>query len=110
MNTSQGQVKTVSAPKKRRTLQGTVVSTRMAKTIVVRVDRTLPHPIYGKFYTRSEKFKVHDEHAKAKVGDVVEFEETRPLSKQKCWRYIRTIKSTVVSESDLITQPVQPTI
>ncbi len=110
MNTSLDQVKTVSAPKKRRTLQGTVVSTKLAKTIVVKVDRHLPHPIYGKFYTKSEKFKVHDEHAKAKVGDVIEFEETRPLSKQKRWRYIRTIKHTAVSEADTLNQPLQPTV
>ncbi len=110
MNTSLDQVKTVSAPKKRRTLQGAVVSTRMSKTIVVRVDRHLPHPIYGKFYTKSEKFKVHDENAKAKVGDVVEFEETRPISKQKCWRYIRTVKRAEVSEQDVITQSLQPII
>ncbi len=111
MNTPIEQGKSANATvKPRRKLQGMVVSARMAKTIVVRVDRHLPHPIYGKFYTRSEKFKVHDEHAKAKVGDVIEFEETRPLSKQKRWRYIRTIKQAVVSGPDMPAQSLQPTI
>ncbi|MBI4139244.1 30S ribosomal protein S17 [Candidatus Uhrbacteria bacterium] len=89
MNTSLDQhtASTVS----RRRLQGVVVKAAMMKTIVVRVDRRIPHPKYGKYYTRSAKFKVHDERAAAKIGDVVEFEETRPISKDKRWRYLRTI-------------------
>lgn len=99
MNTQTEQSKTAAAkPEKRRRLNGTVISTRMAKTIVVSVDRRLPHPKYGKYHTRSAKFKVHDEHAKAKVGDVIEFEETRPLSKQKRWRYVRTLKTADMAD------------
>jgi small subunit ribosomal protein S17 len=76
-----------------RRLEGVVTSVKMAKTAVVRVDRRIAHPKYGKTYTQSASFKVHDEHGKAKVGDVIEFEETRPISKDKHWRFIRTVKS-----------------
>lgn len=82
-----------SSTSKRRSLEGTVVSTKMAKTIVVRVDRRIAHPKYGKYYTVSKKYKVHDERGQAKMGDVILFEETRQLSKDKCWRYIKTVKS-----------------
>lgn len=78
---------------KRRRLQGTVVSTTMAKTAVVRVDRSIPHPKYGKYFTVSKKFKVHDEKGQAHVGDVIVFEETRPISKDKRWRFIETVKA-----------------
>jgi small subunit ribosomal protein S17 len=73
---------------KKRVLQGTVVSDKMAKTIVVRVDRLKVHPKYKKQYRMSERFKVHDEKGEYKVGDVVRFAETRPLSKGKHWRVI----------------------
>ncbi len=71
-----------------RELQGTVVSDKMAKTIVVRVDRLKTNPKYNKQYRQSRKFKVHDEKKEYKVGDVVRFVETRPLSKDKRWRVI----------------------
>jgi small subunit ribosomal protein S17 len=77
----------------RRRLSGTVVSNKMAKTIVVRIDRRIAHPKYGKFYTVSTKLKAHDEKGAAKVGDVVEIEETRPLSKEKRFRYVLTLKA-----------------
>ncbi|MBU0540518.1 30S ribosomal protein S17 [Patescibacteria group bacterium] len=77
----------------RRHLRGVVVSTGMAKTAVIQIDRRIQHPKYGKYFTLSNKFKVHDEHGKAHVGDVIEVEETRPLSKDKRWRYIKTIKA-----------------
>ncbi len=78
-----------------RRLIGTVVSTKMAKTIVVRVERRVQHPKYGKTYTVSRKFKAHDERAQAHMGDVVEVEETRPLSADKRWRYVRTVTPAV---------------
>lgn len=74
-----------------RRLRGTVVSTKMQKTAVVRIDRRVSHPKYGKMYTLSKKFKIHDPESKARVGDLVEFEECRPLSKDKRWRYVKTI-------------------
>jgi small subunit ribosomal protein S17 len=76
----------------RRHLRGIVTSTAMQKTAVVRIDRQVTHAKYGKKYTVSKKFKIHDPEAQAKVGDVVEFEECRPISKDKRWRYLRTLK------------------
>ncbi|MEK9152631.1 MAG: 30S ribosomal protein S17 [Patescibacteria group bacterium] len=75
----------------KRTLQGTVVSDKMSKTIVVRVDRMKVHPKYMKQYRQSRKFKVHDEKGEYKVGDVVRFVETRPLSKDKRWRAVEKV-------------------
>lgn len=85
---------TPSVPKTHpRSLSGVVVSTKMNKTIVVRVDRVRMHPKYLKRFAVSNKFHVHDEQNAAKVGDVVTFEETRPLSATKRWRLL-TITST----------------
>ena len=75
-----------SERKVRRTLRGVVVSDKMDKTIVVRVDRTVVHPKYGKRYTQSRRFKVHDEKDAYKTGDVVEFVEAGPISRDKRWR------------------------
>ena len=68
--------------------RGTVVSTKMAKTAVVVVDGFKMHPKYKKHYKVSKRYKVHDEAGSAKAGDVVEFVECRPLSKDKKWRLI----------------------
>jgi small subunit ribosomal protein S17 len=68
--------------------KGTVVSTKMAKTAVVVVDDFKMHPKYKKRYKVSKKYKVHDAESSAKVGDVVEFIECRPLSKDKKWRLV----------------------
>ena len=67
---------------------GIVVSDKMQKTIVVRVDRMKMHPKYKKQYKQSTTFKVHDEKGEFHVGDMVSFVETRPLSKQKRWRVL----------------------
>jgi small subunit ribosomal protein S17 len=72
----------------KRQFVGTVVSDKMAKTVVVRVDRTVLHPKYHKRYTRSTKLKAHDEKAEYHVGDLVTVEECRPLSRDKRWRVI----------------------
>ncbi|MEK7615368.1 MAG: 30S ribosomal protein S17 [Patescibacteria group bacterium] len=72
----------------RRTLNGTVVSDKMEKTIVVRVDRTVVHPKYGKRYVRSKKYHVHDEHNSYKIGEQANFQECRPFSKTKRWRVL----------------------
>lgn len=71
---------------------GVVVSNKMDKTIAVQVERRLMHPIYGKFVKRSKKFFAHDEENTCKIGDVVRIMETRPLSKNKCWRLIEIIE------------------
>jgi small subunit ribosomal protein S17 len=68
--------------------RGTVVSDKMAKTIVVKVDRTVMHPKYKKSYSVSRKYKVHDEDKKYKVGDVVTFVGCRPVSRDKRWRVL----------------------
>jgi small subunit ribosomal protein S17 len=65
---------------------GIVSSDKMEKTIVVRVENKDRHPLYGKIIRTSKKFKVHDEKNEAKIGDKVLIKETRPLSKDKCWR------------------------
>ena len=71
---------------RRKTLIGEVVSTKMAKTIVVEVNRQKAHPYYKRVVKRSKKFYAHDEQGTAKMGDVVKIEETRPLSKLKRWQ------------------------
>jgi len=64
-------------------LQGVVVGDKMDKTVIVSVSRFIKHPLYGKFYKISKKYKAHDEENKYKVGDKVEIVETRPISKDK---------------------------
>src|SRR5262245_41200269 len=71
---------------------GEVISNRMTKTIVVRVERRFPHPKFKKVVTGYKKFYAHDEKAEAKVGDRVRIEETRPLSKLKRWRLVEVVE------------------
>lgn len=78
-------------PMARRRLTGEVVSDKMDKTIVVRVDRTMVHPIYGKRYVLSKKYHVHDEHNAHKVGEKVVFVEDRPRSRHKTWRVLKKV-------------------
>ncbi|MBU4315023.1 30S ribosomal protein S17 [Patescibacteria group bacterium] len=75
-----------------RRLNGVVVSDKMQKTAVVKVDRTLAHPKYLKLFTKSKKYKAHNPEDLAKVGDKVVIEETRPMSKDKSWRIIQIEK------------------
>jgi small subunit ribosomal protein S17 len=75
----------------KRMLIGKVVSDKMEKTIVVLVERTKEHPIYRKKYTVSTKFKAHDEKGVAKLGDMVEIEESRPLSATKRWSLAKVL-------------------
>jgi small subunit ribosomal protein S17 len=72
----------------RRILQGVVVSDVCDKTVTVRVERRIKHPIYKKFIKRASKYSAHDEENKSKKGDFVSIEECRPLSKTKCWRVL----------------------
>lgn len=69
-------------------LKGVVVSDKMDKTVVVSVSRFVKHPLYGKFYKISKKYKAHDEGNNAKVGDEVEIIETRPISKDKRFKVV----------------------
>lgn len=71
---------------------GEVVSNKMTKTIVVRVQRRFPHPKFKKVVTGYAKFYAHDEKSDAKIGDTVRIEETRPLSKLKRWRLVQVVE------------------
>lgn len=71
---------------------GEVISNKMAKTIVVRVERRFPHAKFKKVITGYKKFYAHDEKSEAKVGDRVRIEETRPLSKTKRWRLVEIVE------------------
>lgn len=71
---------------------GIVSSNKMDKTITVAVDRKVKHPIYGKFVHKTHKFHAHDENNECGIGDKVRIMETRPLSKNKCWRLIEIIE------------------
>ncbi len=70
----------------RKTQIGVVVSDKMDKTVVVRIDRLVKHPVYNKYIKRSAKYKAHDGENSCKIGDRVLIVETRPLSKDKCWK------------------------
>ena len=74
---------------------GVVVSDVQDKTIVVRVDRRTPHPLYKKIVKVRKKFTAHDENNEARKGDTVRIVETRPLSKNKCWRLVEIISRAV---------------
>ncbi|MEG1606934.1 MAG: 30S ribosomal protein S17 [Mucinivorans sp.] len=71
---------------------GVVVSNKMDKSIIVAVARKVKHPIYGKFVKRTTKFTAHDENNTCGEGDTVLIQETRPLSKTKCWRLVEIIE------------------
>jgi small subunit ribosomal protein S17 len=74
-----------NALQKRRAVVGTVVSDKMQKTIVVKVDRQVRHSLYKKYVEKSRRYKAHDEMNEAKVGDKVTLVESRPLSREKRW-------------------------
>ncbi len=75
----------------KRVLQGTVVSDKTDKTVVVLVERQVPHPLYGKIIRRSKKYHAHDDANTMKEGDVVRIEECAPMSKLKTWRVIEKV-------------------
>jgi len=83
---------TATTTRKRKVRMGIVVSDKMSKTIVVQVERRVPHPLYGKIIRKRKKFYAHDENNSAKVGDYVLIRETRPLSKTKRWELIEILK------------------
>ena len=76
----------------RKEREGKVISNKMAKTIVVRVERRFAHARYNKVVTAYKKLYAHDEKGEAKVGDQVRIVETRPLSKIKCWRLVAVVE------------------
>ena len=80
----------------RKVMIGTVTSNKMDKTIVVSVETSVKHPIYGKVVKRTYKLKAHDEENQCQVGDKVKVMETRPLSKDKRWRLVEVIEKAVI--------------
>ena len=84
---------TNEATRGRRKLRvGKVVSDRMDKTVVVSIERLVKHPTYGRYVRRRAKFKVHDEKNECRIGDTVRFMETRPMSKDKRWRFVEFVE------------------
>ncbi len=80
------------ARNRRKLRTGVVSSDKMDKTVVVTISNLVRHPMYGRILKRSKKLKAHDEANDAHTGDTVEIMETRPLSKDKCWRVIRVVE------------------
>ena len=87
------------ADSKRKVLYGEVVSNSMMKTVTVKVERRVRHPIYERVVKRSKKFHVHDEHNQCRLGDMVRIAETRPLSKTKCWRLLEIVRRHTAIEA-----------
>ena len=77
---------------RRKTRVGKVVSDRMDKTIVVSIERLVKHTTYGRYVRRRTKFKVHDENNECRIGDTVRFMETKPISKDKRWRFVEFVE------------------
>ena len=71
---------------------GKVVSNKMQKSIVVSIERRVPHPIYKKYFRKTTKLMAHDEKSEAQIGDIVKIMETRPLSKSKRWRLVEIVE------------------
>jgi small subunit ribosomal protein S17 len=76
---------------RRKTRTGKVVSTKMSKSIVVSIERRVPHPLYKKYFRRTTTLMAHDEKSEAGVGDTVKIMETRPISKLKRWRLVEIV-------------------
>jgi small subunit ribosomal protein S17 len=81
-----------TARNRRKTRVGKVVSDRMDKTVVVSIERLVKHPTYGRYVRKRTKFKVHDEKNECKIGDTIRFMETRPISKDKRWRFVEFVE------------------
>ena len=86
--------KTQQAPRatQRKVRIGKVVSNKMEKSIVVSIERRVPHPVYKKYFRRTTKLMAHDEKRQAGIGDTLKIMETRPLSKQKRWRLVEIVE------------------
>jgi small subunit ribosomal protein S17 len=92
---------TEQTAQRRRTMTGVVVSDKMMKTRVVRIERQVRDGMYGKYITKANKFKFHDEGNKSKTGDMVTVVESRPISRDKCWtlqKIVRSAKGEVLTK------------
>jgi len=90
---SEQQTSSQEARGRRKTRQGRVVSDKMDKTVVVAVESRVRHPLYGRIVRRTKRYKAHDETNQYHVGDTVEIQECRPLSREKTWRVTRLIEA-----------------
>lgn len=90
------ETQTTQPAKRQRTLVGEVVSNKMDKTVVVRVERRVKHPVLGKIIMRSNKYKAHDETNQYNEGDKVEIAEGRPISRDKSWTVVRLLEAARV--------------
>jgi small subunit ribosomal protein S17 len=86
------ETQTKTNKRNRKTLVGTVVSNKMEKTIVIRIERRKLHPLYKKYITRTKKIKAHDEGNLCQIGDLVKVIESRPLSKDKRWSLLEVLE------------------
>ncbi|MGS1015733.1 30S ribosomal protein S17 [Allosphingosinicella humi] len=77
----------------KRILTGTIVSDKTDKTVVVKVERRVKHPLYGKIIRRSKKYHAHDEGNEFREGEIVRIEETRPISKLKTWKVVERVNA-----------------
>jgi len=93
------------AENRRKILLGEVVSDRMYKTITVKVERRIRHPIYERVVKRSKKYHAHDEHNQCQTGDQVRIAETRPLSKTKRWRVVEIVRRRAGAEPVEVAEP-----
>lgn len=82
--------------KVKRTLVGRVVSDKMNKTVTVLIERKVKHPVIGKIMVRSNKYHAHNEGDVAKAGDLVQIEESRPISRTKTWRVTNVIEKAII--------------
>ena len=80
---------------KRKVRVGKVVSNKMQKSILVAIERRVPHTLYKKYFTHTTKLMAHDEQQQAGIGDIVKIEETRPLSKNKRWRLVSIVEKAL---------------
>ena len=80
-----------AAEKLQRTLMGTVISNKMDKSVTVKIDRRVKHPLYGKIISRSTKLHVHDESNECNEGDTVTIEQCSPISKTKSWKLVKVV-------------------
>ena len=88
----------------KKTMTGFVVSNKMDKTVVVRVERKFSHPVFKKVVKTTKKYKVHDEKNECVEGDFIRIQETRPLSKQKRWRLLDVITREKTIENEKVAQ------
>lgn len=93
------------AENRRKILLGEVVSDRMHKTITVKVERRIRHPMYERVVKRSKKYHAHDEHNQCQTGDQVRIAETRPLSKTKRWRVVEIVRRRAGAEPVVVADP-----